>query len=515
MDNIRQRGGSFRRALFSLYSLEKADEFATILSQLGWEIIASRETVKLLSKKGIPVIDVADFTGVKEDYGFPPTLHPKIEKYLTFSKGPRIDLVYVLPYPLSVGNDIGGRTLLALAAKGRRIPVMSVSDMEKVTKHLKNKKTLPRALREYLINKANALIASHYDDLVSNRETNDLLVGRFQYTLLNGENPYQIPAHLFSLKWKDTLSLPDFKQISGERPCFTNLADADSILQTISLAAEAFKLRYGKAPFICICAKHGNPCGMGVSWNDASSAVNKALFGNPRSIWGGEVIVNFNIDDRLARLLYKSKRRKEMLNESAWMLDVIVAANFSRGALRILGRRRGRKLFENEALGKPFLPQVKFAYRFVRGGFLRQPPHDYVLDFKKVRTTGKGLDKQQMDSLIMAWSVAWSSNHGGNEIALAKDRQLIGVGGGPSTIEAAEIALQRAESYGHRVRGGVFAANAFFPFTDAPSIFAEAGLDAGLVPSGGKQEVLVKDYFRKKNLSMVYVDEPYRGFSRH
>jgi phosphoribosylaminoimidazolecarboxamide formyltransferase/IMP cyclohydrolase len=504
-----------KRALFSLYSLEKADEFAAILSRLGWKIIASRETCQLLSKKGIPVIDVADFTGVHEDYGFPPTLHPKIEKYLTSSKGPRIDLVYVLPYPLSVGNDIGGRTLLALAAKGKRIPVMSVSDMENVTEHLKNKKMLPQALRESLISKANALIASHYDDLVSDRESYDFLTGCFQYPLLNGENPYQIPAHLFSIKRKDALSLPDFKQVSGERPCFTNLADADSILQTISLAAEAFKIRYRKVPYICIAAKHGNPCGMGVSWNDASQAVNKALFGNPKSIWGGEVIVDFAIDDRLARLLFKSKKRKEMFNVSAWMLDLILASHFSPGAQRILGKRSSRKLFENRALALPFLPQTKFAYRFVRGGFLRQPPHHYVLDFKKARTRGECLDKQHLDSLIIAWSVAWSSNHGGNEVALAKDRQLIGAGGGPSTIEAAQIALHRAESYGHDTKGAVFAANAFFPFTDAPSLLAEAGLVAGLVPSGGKRETLVKDYFQKKKLSMVYLNEPYRGFSRH
>ncbi len=504
-----------KRALFSLYSLEKADEFAAILSRLGWEIIASRETAQLLSKKGIPVTNVADFTGIHEDYGFPPTLHPKIEKYLTSSKGPRIELVYVLPYPLSKGNDIGGRTLLALAAKGKRIPVMSGSEMENVTQDLKNKKMLPRDLRESLISKANALIASHYDDLVSDRQSCDFLTGRFQYSLLNGENPYQIPAYLFSMKKKDALSLPDFKQASGERPCFTNLADADSILQTISLAAEAFKIRYRKMPYICIAAKHGNPCGMAVSWNDASEALDKALFGNPKSIWGGEVIVNFAIDDRLARLLYKSKKRKEMLQKSSWMLDLIAAAQFSPGARRILGKRSSRKLFENRALASPFLPQTKFAYRFVRGGFLRQPPYQYVLDFKKAHATGESLDHQQMDSLIIAWSVAWSSHHGGNEVALAKDRQLIGVGGGPSTIEAAQIALYRAESHGHDTKGAVFAANAFFPFTDAPSLLAEAGLVAGLVPSGGKRESLVKDLFRKKGLSMVYLNELYRGFSRH
>jgi phosphoribosylaminoimidazolecarboxamide formyltransferase/IMP cyclohydrolase len=504
-----------KRALFSLYSLQKADEFALILSRLGWEIIASDETCQVLLKKGIPVINVADFTGVKEEYGFPPTLHPKIEKYLTSLKGPRIDMVYVLPYPLSVGNDVGGRTLLALAAKGRRIPVMSVSDMKDVTGHLKDKKIVPHDLREFLINKTNALIASHYDDLVSKRESHDSLAGQFKYTLLNGENPYQIPAQLFSMKKSDSLSLHSFKQISSVRPCFTNLADTDSILQTLTLAVQAFKKRYRKIPYICLAAKHGNSCGMGVSWRKPSEALIKALFGNPKSIWGGEVIVNFDIDEDAARLLLKSRKRQKLFNESAWMLDVILAPHFSNKAIKILRERKSRKLLENGALRIPFLPTLKYTYRFVRGGFLRQPPHNYVLDFRGARMSGKKLDKQHVDSLIMAWSVAWSSNHGGNEVALAKDRQLIGVGGAPSTIEAVQIALRRLAAYGHEARGAVFAANAFFPFIDAPSVLAEAGLKAGLVPSGGRQEVLVKEYFRKKNLSMVYLDKPYRGFSRH
>lgn len=457
-------------ALFSLYNLDRAEGFARRLIKLGWQIICSRETYRLLSRKGIPAVNIADFLAVKQDYGFPPTLHPKIESCLTSPKGPRIDLVYVLPYPLSVGNDIGGRTLLALAAKGKRLPVMSIDDMEEVIRGLENKKM--EGLRESLINKANALIASHYDDLLKDRSHFDLLAGSFQYALLNGENPYQVPAGIFSVKGNDALSLHNFRRIGAEAPCFTNLADMDSILQTMCLMAGAFKKRYGKYPYICIAAKHGNACGAAMSWNSASEAITKALFGNPKSIWGGEVIVNFAIDGKLAALLYNSEKRKQECGDSAWMLDVMLAPGFSSKAIKVLGQRKQRKLFVNKALLSASTIPAKYAYRFVRGGFLRQPPHSYVIDYKNALIIGKKMDTRVIDSLIIAWSVAWSSNQGGNEIAIVNDRQLIGVGGGASTVEAARIAVSRAKNCRHNIRGGVFAANAFFPFTDAPELLA-------------------------------------------
>lgn len=198
--------------------------------------------------QGIPVTDIADFTGVNEKFGFPPTLHPKIEAYLTSSRGPRIDLVYILPYPLSVGNDVGGRAILALAAKGNRIPVMEAADMERVIRELKARKRVTATLRESLINKANALISSHYDDLLKERSVYDLLAGSSSRALLNGENPYQVPAQMFSLKSNDGLSLPNFRQVSGEAPCFTNLADAECVIHTLCLMSKAFESRYKKAP---------------------------------------------------------------------------------------------------------------------------------------------------------------------------------------------------------------------------------------------------------------------------
>jgi phosphoribosylaminoimidazolecarboxamide formyltransferase/IMP cyclohydrolase len=333
--------------------------------------------------------------------------------------------------------------------------------------------------------------------------------------LLHGENPYQVNAGLFSSDAEDNLSLASLDRVNNNLPCFTNLADLDAILHTLCLVWEAFLLNQSNAPFIAIAAKHGNPCGLGIDWSSKDVAVSRALFGNPQAVWGGEFIVNFEIDDGLAHLLYKDEKRKEILGSPYWMLDLVAAAGFSRKAIEVLGKNTSRKLFGSAGLLEPRLPRNAFSLRQVRGGFLGQPSGDYILDIKKSETGNLNLSPEIIDSLILAWAVANSSFHGGNEIAIAKNRQLIGSGGGPSTLDAAKSAVSRAQSQEHDLDAAVFTADAFFPFTDAPQVLKEAGCMAGIVPSGGKNEELVRKYFTDSKVGVIYLDEQYRGFCRH
>lgn len=505
-----------RTALFSLNDTTDAVKFANQLIQSGWKIIATQETSSLLKKKGLPVQDIADFTGVRKDYGFPPTLHAKVEYALTAQTKNCIDLVYVIPYPLSLGNDVGGRTLLALAVKGKRIPVMSIEDMKKVLLALSKSGELPENVRLELADKACFEIATHYASLVTSKEKYDFITGRFSYDLLNGENPYQIPASAFiSQKEKDPLSLMNFKRVSGESPCFTNMADADCILHTLCLATEAFTLNTGSVPYVCVTAKHGNACGLGVSKASPIQAVKKALFGNPRAIWGGEVITNFPIDEQLATTLFTSTRRKRQYGDNHWMLDLIMAPSFTPEAIKVLGKRKGRKLFVNRALYSPVLKKHGLVYRMVRGGFLRQPPPTYILNLKTCQLDKNTLSEKEKFSLIIAWAVAFSSNHGGNEVSLAKDGHLLATGGGPSTVEAATVAVERAKENGHKTKGAVFAADAFFPFTDAPSVLCKAGITHGCVPSGSKHDADVKGFFHAHGVTVDYLPPEFRGFCRH
>jgi AICAR transformylase/IMP cyclohydrolase PurH len=505
-----------RIALFSLSDTSSVEQFAEQLIKSGWEIIASPETVSLLKGKGLPVQDIANFTAVKEDYAFAPTLHPKVEYALTANSQPCIDLVYVIPYPASVGNDVGGRALLALAVKGGRIAVMGVEDMKTVVSEISATGEISPELRLELADKVCFELARHYSSLVANREKYDFLAGNFSYDLLNGENPYQVPASAFvSEIGNDSLSLLNFKQVSGQPPCFTNMADADCILKTICLAAEAFILNSGSLPYLCVAAKHGNACGMGVSKTSPAQAVEKALLGNPRAIWGGEAITNFPVDKQLAELFLQGGQRKNLLGNGFWMLDLVMAPSFTNEAISTLSRRKARKLFENKALQSPMLKKTGFTYRLVRGGFLRQAPASYILNLKSCQQQDKGLSEGQRQSLLLAWAVAFSSFHGGNEIALAKDGALLSAAGGPSTVEAVRTTIARLIECGHATKGAIFAANAFFPFTDAPALLCGAGITIGCVPGGGKHETQIKDFFHTHAATVVYLPQEFRGFCRH
>jgi len=346
---------------------------------------------------------------------------------------------------------------------------------------------------------------------------NIIIKGRHVYRLAKGENPYQIPADLFSTQSDDPLSLDAFRLISGDAPGFTNLCGLDRLVQTLCRCSSAFQLKYRRTPFIVIAAKHGNPCGLAIDWKKPEVAIDKALFGNPLAIWGGEVITNFAVTDDVASRLYSSPKRQRLLHFSSWMLDIIVAPDFSSQAIQRLGARVKRKLFVNPALYHPILNPAKWTYRFTRNSFIRQPPQNYILDFNKTDFVGTETILQQeiLDSLIIAWATAFNSNHGGNEVALAGNRALLCCGGGPSTIEAAQLALFKAKNQKHSVKNAVFAADAFFPFTDVPEFLIQAGVIAGLVPAGGQAFDDVKACFQKNNIPMFYVDEKYRGFCYH
>ncbi len=509
-----------KTALFSLNDTSRAVEFAKRLTDLKWRIITTTETSSLLEKTGIKCIDIKKFTGIFLDYGIPPTLHPKIEQALAGDGSEQIDLVYDIPYPLEKGNDVGGHTLLALAAKGSKIAVFNHSDMEKVLDELEQSpehNTISDTLRINLIGKVYQRIVEHYRLLANDSCVGDFSInisGSFSYDLANGENPYQKPAYLFKTS-DDELGLPNIENFSKTKPCFTNLADIDCLIQTLCLLSESFYKHYQKIPYISIAAKHGNPCGLAVDWERPYGTIEPALFGNPLAVWGGEFITNFKINIEVAQSLIESFRRKEMFEKKQWLLDVILAPDYDAEAVNLLTKRDATKVLKNSALFKPILSGERWSYRNVRGGFLRQPKTDYILSAENIEWNSLPLEGASLDSLLIAWAVAFTSFHGGNEIAIAKNRSLMGAGGGPSTADAAKTAVLRAKEANHDLHGSIFAADAFFPFTDAPDILIKSGCMAGACPSGGKNDALVRQLFNETGITVAYLGPEIRGFCRH
>ena len=165
-----------------MYDKSGLVEFAQGLTELGWELIASGGTSRLLREAGLPVMDVAEVTGAPEMLGGRvKTLHPAIhggilardldsdQTDLADQNIQMIDMVVCNLYPfketvarpgVTVAEaveqiDIGGVTLLRAAAKNfaRMIVVCDTADYSPTLTSLQND-TFDEAHRRQLAVKA-------------------------------------------------------------------------------------------------------------------------------------------------------------------------------------------------------------------------------------------------------------------------------------------------------------------------------------------------------------------------
>ena len=185
-------------ALLSVYDKTGLDRIAWILSKLQVKMLGSGGTAEAVRKLGLAVVDVSEYTGVKEmPGGLVKTLHPKIHggilgdwrdpaqrEYLEANGIEPLDFVVVNLYPFqsvvktdsgnlrkAVDNiDIGGVTLIRAAGKGallnqRVVPVTDPAQYEVVVKELEKKGYVGNQLRQQLARDAFALTAE-YDQAI-------------------------------------------------------------------------------------------------------------------------------------------------------------------------------------------------------------------------------------------------------------------------------------------------------------------------------------------------------------
>src|SRR6266542_232285 len=181
-------------AILSVHDKTDIIEFAKALAALGWTLLASGGTAKLLREKGISVTEVADYTKSPEIMGGRvKTLHPAIHGGLLARPTDEdhdqllnlgwdyIDLVAVNLYPFeetiakpnvtyadAIENiDIGGVTLIRAAAKNheRVTLVCDPADYNAVLEELRNG-GVPFEMRKSLAIKGFRSTA-HYDSVIS------------------------------------------------------------------------------------------------------------------------------------------------------------------------------------------------------------------------------------------------------------------------------------------------------------------------------------------------------------
>ena len=503
------------RALISVSDKTGVVEFAKNLKSLGWDVIATGGTMKLLEDSGVEVINISEVTGFPEICdGRVKTLHPKVHggllarrddeshlKALRDNEIEFIDMVCVNLYPFrktieregvemaeAVENiDIGGPSMLRSAAKNFRdvTVVCDPADYEKIIAEIRaNGNTAPETRLE-LSAKAYTHTAE-YDACIATymrkaAGLNEKLFLEFDLvqSLRYGENPHQ-SAKFYRTAEEVPYSLATARQLNGKELSYNNIQDANAALNIVREFSEPF----------CVGLKHMNPCGAAVG-KDVVDAWTKAYEADTVSIFGGIVAVNRPVTKEVAELM------------KPIFLEIIMAPSFTPEALEVLCTKKNLRLLEVCMEPSAKRPQQWVG---VNGGLLVQEwDVDTVALKEEMTVTKRHATEAQMADMSFAWRIV--KHVKSNAIVVVKDGRTYGVGAGQmNRVGSAEIALKQAKAAGC-TEGLVLASDGFFPFDDCVTLAAEYGVTAIAQPGGSVRD---EDSIRKADeldIAMLFAGE--------
>ncbi|WMM23890.1 bifunctional phosphoribosylaminoimidazolecarboxamide formyltransferase/IMP cyclohydrolase [Tissierella sp. MB52-C2] len=503
-----------KRALISVFHKEGIVEFASCLRELGWEIISTGGTSKILQKAGVEIIEVEDITKFPEILdGRVKTLNPYIHGGLLYRRdepshmetiekmniGP-IDMVVNNLYPFEetikrpgvtheeiIENiDIGGPSMIRAAAKNYNdvTVIVDPKDYEIVLKELKENNETTIKTRQYLARKVFNYTA-YYDTLISNyfNEIEEVifperltLAYKSKEELRYGENPHQRAA-FYKEVGKIEGTLAGAVQIHGKELSFNNINDANGAIDALKIFDE---------PTV-VAVKHANPCGIG-SGKDISEAYEKAYECDKESIFGGIVAANREIDEELA----------EKLNSI--FIEIVIAPSFTEQAIKILTQKKNIRILEIKDILDDKYKELDI--KKILGGVLVQNRDTILLKEELQVVTKRNPTEKEMEDLIFAWKAAKTVKSNG--VVIAKDKGTIGIGlGEVNRSWAVKNAIDRS---GDKIAEGVLASDGFFPFKDSIEFLNEAGIKAIIQPGGSIKDKEVIEEADKNNMAMIFTD---------
>jgi phosphoribosylaminoimidazolecarboxamide formyltransferase/IMP cyclohydrolase len=534
------------RALVSVSDKTGLTEFAQGLIAAGVEIYASGGSRRHLEAAGIPVKEVAAYTGFPEMLdGRIKTLHPKIHGGILSRRDRPDDMAAlaeqgIVPFELVVVNlypfqqtvakpdvtieeaieniDIGGPTLIRAAAKNHQFVTIAVRPDQYpiILEAINVTKCTPLELRQELAEAA-FLHTANYDQAIAAFLMRDSIFSRPAANDMN----VSLESVEFELDGKSLISqelsdslliLPLHLKQSlryGENPHQTAAlyalpgAASGSLVRAEQLHGK--ELSYNNyldldsalavarslpAPGVAVL-KHNNPCGAATA-DTLGEAMRRAWEGDPLSAFGSVLGFNVPIDAAAADFLVEPDR----------FVEAIVAPEFTPEAFEILTTKpKWKANVRLLAVGKIEQGRGEREMRQISGGMLCQTADDLPDDEAewKVVTSAQPSESQWAD-LRFAWAVCRHVKS--NAIVLAKDQALVGVGAGQmSRVDAVEIAIKKA---GERARRAVLASDAFFPFDDSIRRAAEAGVAAIIQPGGSRRDDEVIAACDRHGVPMVF-----------
>ncbi|MCK4304482.1 MAG: bifunctional phosphoribosylaminoimidazolecarboxamide formyltransferase/IMP cyclohydrolase [Candidatus Eisenbacteria sp.] len=487
-----------KRALLSVYDKSGILEFARALDALGIEIISTGGTARHLTGGGVRVTPIDQLSGLPDLFeGRLKTLTPQVHGGLLMRRDRAedrkqaedhgiapIDLLCVNLYPFeeTVARsgadrasciemiDIGGPAMIRAAAKNHRhvVVVPSPSHYEAVAARLaETPGQFPEQEAARLAAEAFGLTCTYdaaiYRYLRAEREMPEYWAagGKRLQGLRYGENPNQQASCYISGEgfWKRVA------QLQGKELSYNNFADTWAAWQCLGEFGET----------ACVIIKHGTPCGVALGASPAE-AFERARDCDALSAFGGIVLLNRPADEAVARLL------------TGMFLEVVGAPSWAEDAKVVLKKKKNLRLLTLPPQSSGGADAADLRFRSLGEAVLVQtpmPPHTGTAQWKCV--TEAEPDGETLRELDFAWRV--TRHVRSNAIVLSKNGQSIGLGcGQTSRIDAAEVALLKAQRAGHATAGSVLASDAFFPFRDVVDRAAQMGVSAIVQPGGSRRD---------------------------
>lgn len=503
-----------KRALISVYDKTGIVEFSKGLVELGWDIISTGGTYKLLKDNNIKVREVNEITNFPEILdGRVKTLNPFIHGGILFKRDEKshiekieelgikgIDMVVNNLYPFEetihkvgvteeeiIENiDIGGPSMIRAAAKNFKdvIVLVDPKDYNAVLLGLQKNRKIDIDTKKDFAKKVFSYTA-YYDALIAqyfNKQTGDdfpdllTLPYKKKTQLRYGENPHQRASFYVDHSGLEG-TIAGMKQLHGKELSYNNINDANGAISLLKEFSE---------PTV-VALKHANPCGVG-SANNIEDAFKKAYECDKQSIFGGIVAINRQVTRNLADSL------KEIF------LEIVIAPSFSKEALEILTKKKNIRLLVIDHLSdwsykRPSIKQVD-------GGLLVQDKNmDLFVEDLNIVTNEFPLESE-IEDMIFAWKVA--KHISSNGVVIAKDNATIGIGlGEVNRFWAVEEAIGRA---GENVKASVLASDGFFPFKDSIEAIAKAGIACIIQPGGSIKDDEVVEEANRSKIKMVFTD---------
>ena len=492
-------------ALISVYDKTGLVPFGEELQKLGYKLLATGGSCKMLREAGLDVLEVSEFTKEPELFaGRVKTLNPKVFGGILYNRSkeedihdslehqmPPIDIVAVNFYPfkkeaveknLSLEKaiefvDIGGPSLLRASAKNWKhtVPVSSPADYSKLVSLLKEEALSDEERKGFAARTFKAVL--DYDDMISSYFDRQNEVQSEKVSLRYGENPGQ-EAYL------EKKSDVKVQHLHGKELSYNNILDLDSGVQLLR--------DFGTEP-VCAILKHTNPCGLAWGEENVASLFERAFSSDPVSSFGGIILCNRKIDEAAA----------VKMNES--FFECILAPSFSKEAFEILTKKKNRRLITldlNEVKDELQVKSTVF-------GKLYQSPYPALTSSETwEHKAGPKLTEKELKEMFYALC---SVKHlKSNAISFVKGGKAVGQAGGHvSRVDACSNAIVKAKSFKHELEGSFMASDAFFPFKDCVELAAAEGVKGICQPGGSVRDEESIAACEEKDISLYFCHQRY------